>query len=126
MLNLYLWMMAASFAEILSFMAKADVDPGKAIDIWKTTVFNNYVIENKSEKVLKADFKRHFTVDLTLKDIQLAMEIAEELGFPTPIASTVRDLFTECKAMGLSELDYISIVKLYESIWGVKVAGTKS
>jgi 3-hydroxyisobutyrate dehydrogenase-like beta-hydroxyacid dehydrogenase len=59
------------------------------------------------------------TVDVAAKDIDLALAAAKEMNLPMPITSLARELFRVMQANGQGGLDFIGIVKLFETMAGL-------
>ena len=55
-----------------------------------------------------------FGTDLMLKDLGLAMEIAQSAGAQTPLGTHARDLYKAHSDAGHGKLDFSSILKLIE------------
>jgi 3-hydroxyisobutyrate dehydrogenase-like beta-hydroxyacid dehydrogenase len=53
-----------------------------------------------------------FALRLGLKDVRLALQVAEESSAPMPVASLIRDNMLDALAHGQGEMDWSSIAKV--------------
>jgi 3-hydroxyisobutyrate dehydrogenase len=77
---------------------------------WSLEVYNPYpgVMENAPAS---KDYKPGFMVDLMVKDLGLAMEIAEQSHFDNPMGRLARELYTQHQSAGNGQLDFSSILQ---------------
>ena len=77
---------------------------------WSLEVYNPYpgVMENAPAS---KGYKPGFMVDLMVKDLGLAMEIAEQSHFDNPMGQLARELYTQHQAAGSGQLDFSSILQ---------------
>lgn len=77
---------------------------------WSLEVYNPYpgVMENAPAS---KDYKPGFMVDLMVKDLGLAMEIAEQSHFDNPMGQLARELYTQHQNAGNGQLDFSSILQ---------------
>lgn len=82
---------------------------------------SSYQFRKRMPRVLNRDFDPGFSASNTRKDVRLALDMADAIDAPTPITSTVHELYKRAEGEGLGEEDSISIVKLFEETTGVPV-----
>lgn len=82
---------------------------------------SSYQFRKRMPRVLSRDFEPGFSTSNTRKDVRLALDMADAVDAPTPITSTVHELYKRAEGEGLGEEDGISIVKLFEGTTGVPV-----
>jgi 3-hydroxyisobutyrate dehydrogenase len=77
---------------------------------WSLEVYNPYpgVMENAPAS---NDYKPGFMVDLMVKDLGLALEIAEQSAFDNPMGQLARQLYSQHQAAGNGQLDFSSILR---------------
>ena len=80
-----------------------------------------YQFRKRMPRVLGRGFNPGFSTSNTRKDVRLALDMADAVDAPTPITSTVHELYKRAEGEGLGEEDSISIVKLFEGTTGVPV-----
>ena len=105
-------------AEALEMGARHGLDPAVLSEImlassgrnWSLEVYNPYpgVMENAPAS---NDYKPGFMVDLMVKDLGLAMEIAQTASFENPMGQLARDLYQEHQRDGNGERDFSSILE---------------
>lgn len=73
-------------------------------------------------KILEGDFSPTFTVDLLYKDNMLALRMLEEAQASIIVGNAVQTLNGLARAGGHGSADTSAVVKVYETLLGVKVA----
>lgn len=104
--------------EALEMGVRNGLDPRVLSDImlassgrnWSLEVYNPYpgVMENAPAS---KDYKPGFMVDLMVKDLGLAMEIAEQSHFENRMGQLARELYTEHQTAGNGQRDFSSILQ---------------
>lgn len=105
----------AAGAEGLMLGAAAGVDLRKLDEVIRNSSGNSNAYRSMAERVMKGDFKAAFALNLAYKDAHLALELADELGVPTPLAAQVHNLMRMARGMGLGTSDTSSIMRVYET-----------
>ena len=77
---------------------------------WSLEVYNPYpgVMETAPAS---NDYKPGFMVDLMVKDLGLAMEIAEQSDFENPMGQLARELYVQHQSTGNGQVDFSSILR---------------
>ncbi len=109
-------------AEALEMGVRNGMDPGVLSEImlassgrnWSLEVYNPYpgVMENAPAS---NDYKPGFMVDLMVKDLGLAMEIAEHSGVDNAMGKLARELYTQHQEAGNGPRDFSSILERLKS-----------
>jgi 3-hydroxyisobutyrate dehydrogenase len=104
--------------EALEMGARNGLDPGVLSEImlassgrnWSLEVYNPYpgVMETAPAS---NDYRPGFMVDLMVKDLGLAMEIAERCEFENPMGQLARALYTQHRDAGNGSRDFSSILE---------------
>ncbi|MEM1153584.1 MAG: 3-hydroxyisobutyrate dehydrogenase [Pseudomonadota bacterium] len=104
--------------EALEMGARNGLDPAVLSEImlassgrnWSLEVYNPYpgVMEGAPAS---NDYKPGFMVDLMVKDLGLALEIAEGCDFENPMGRLARDLYSEHQQAGKGQMDFSSILQ---------------
>ncbi|WP_116368088.1 3-hydroxyisobutyrate dehydrogenase [Parahaliea mediterranea] len=104
--------------EALEMGARNGLDPKVLSEImlassgrnWSLEVYNPYpgVMENAPAS---KDYKPGFMVDLMVKDLGLALDIAGQCDFDNPMGQLARTLYSEHQAAGNGSLDFSSILQ---------------
>ena len=121
-LNLHLWINMAGFSECVVLASRLGVSPKTLTEVFNNTVFKNYVTEYKAQKIIDDEWSPVATVDLAVKDLRLAMEVARDVEVPTPLGSMVKELFTATAQMGMRDLDVMAIAIAYGKLANEKIS----
>lgn len=113
-----------SVAEAFVLGAKAGLDPKKMFDAVKGGAAASWSLENKAPMMWSRDFNPGFKVRLHLKDLNLALEAAEDLDVELPLTRQVRDMLEKLVKQGRGDEDNGALVKVIEELAGVKVHRT--
>jgi 3-hydroxyisobutyrate dehydrogenase-like beta-hydroxyacid dehydrogenase len=110
--NFMIASMLETFGEAFAALRKSGVEPQAFLEImsalWGSPVYANYGRIIAEEKFDPAGF----ALKLGLKDVRLALALAEECGAPMPIASLIRDQMISALAHGQGESDWSSVAKV--------------
>ncbi len=81
---------------------------------WSLEVYNPYpgVMENAPAS---NGYKPGFMVDLMVKDLGLAMEIAQQCDFANPMGQLARELYSQHQQAGNGQMDFSSILEKLQS-----------
>jgi 3-hydroxyisobutyrate dehydrogenase-like beta-hydroxyacid dehydrogenase len=102
-----------SLGEAMALVAKGGVDKHQYLDILTSTLFSAPVYKTYGALIADERFEpAGFAAPLGQKDIRLALEAAEALQVPLPIASLLRDRFLTLLANGGEHLDWSAISQL--------------
>ena len=103
-------------AEALAMGAKHNLDPKVLSEImlassgrnWSLEVYNPYpgVMDNTPAS---NDYQPGFMVDLMLKDLRLAMEIADTAGIDNAMGKLAKELYEKHQEAGHGSLDFSSV-----------------
>lgn len=86
------------------------VDKGSVLDLVTSTLFNAPVYKGYGSAIAEERFEpAGFKLALGLKDVRLAMDAAEKVNVPLPLASTLRDTHIESLAHGEGHLDWAAL-----------------
>lgn len=79
------------------------------------------VLERMPQTVFDRRFEPTFTIELSLKDMGLALALGRELGVPLPLPALVEQIYIDARARGLGQESTAAIVKLLEEVAGVEL-----
>jgi 3-hydroxyisobutyrate dehydrogenase len=104
--------------EALEMGARNGLDPSVLSEImlassgrnWSLEVYNPYPGVMESAPASN-DYKPGFMVDLMLKDLGLAMEIAEHSDFDNPMGQLAKELYSQHREAGNGQRDFSSILQ---------------
>jgi L-threonate 2-dehydrogenase len=109
-------------AEALAFGAKAGIDTQVLFDVISNSAGNSWMFTNRVPHMLDGDYRPLSAVNIFVKDLGIVLEMAREMGFPAPMAGLAHQLFITAAVSGHGKEDDAAVVKVYESMAGVKVA----
>jgi 3-hydroxyisobutyrate dehydrogenase len=108
-------------SEALVLAQKAGANLNTLYEVIKTSAGNSWAFEIKAPNMLKKEFKPGFKIWLQHKDLDLAMDMASNLGVPTPLLAYSCEIFKSAKALGLEDLDHSAIIRFAEKISEIKI-----
>jgi 3-hydroxyisobutyrate dehydrogenase-like beta-hydroxyacid dehydrogenase len=109
-------------AEALSLGVKAGVPLETLTEVISTSSGSNYLMQSWLPRTLFAgDLSGGFALDLLMKDLNAALQWANEMGAPTFGGSVVQQLYRLAKASGGARLDYSVVARIYEEACGVEL-----
>ena len=99
------------------------LDPGNVVDILNaSTGMNNSTLNKFHQFILSRTFDSGFSLDLMVKDLNTAIEVARSTGSPARLAEACLDAWTEAQAaLGLG-LDHTAVVRYWEKLAGTELA----
>jgi len=111
----------AILAEAFVMARKTGVDPKVMIDIINNGAARSYMSETKGyAHILPDRFEGPATIDIQIKDMGLALELARASGMPLPIGALVSQVYQMARALGLGDKDSAGMVKAYDILAGGK------
>ncbi len=109
-------------AEVLLVGRRFGVDPQIMNDILNASTGRNNSTENKMARyVFSRSFSSGFSIDLMLKDLTTATDLAQELGVPALFSRTCRELWAAAQARLEKGVDHTGVVKWFEELAHVRL-----
>lgn len=119
--NLILGITIVAASEAMTLGVKGGVKLEKMLEILAGASGDLWVLRNLFPAAFAGDYTTRFRVDLMLKDLNLAEELAYDVAAPTPMGSLAKNLFLSLSAQGEGAADCTSILKTFESLANTKV-----
>jgi 3-hydroxyisobutyrate dehydrogenase len=113
--NSWVGVIMAGVAQSVQFARALDVDPRlflSAIDGGPTGAPYAQV---KGEAVLSGNYATSFAVDGAVKDLRLMVDAAAQVGFPTALLDTLRELYAQASAAGHGDADMAAVAESFAS-----------
>ncbi|MEW6271292.1 MAG: NAD(P)-dependent oxidoreductase [Thermodesulfobacteriota bacterium] len=107
--------------EGLAVCAKSGIDLRTMVDMVRAAGGGNLFIDRMVEGINQRGRPTEFALDLAAKDAGLLLDVARELGVPTPVGAEVAQALVAAKAFGLGGRDFTEIVEVAERLAGVKL-----
>jgi 3-hydroxyisobutyrate dehydrogenase len=107
-------------AEVLAVAAKFGIEPRAALDVLNASTGRNQSTEVKYGRyVLSRAFDSGFAMQLMVKDLRIALDIAHDAGVPVPISATALEEWTGAIAALGHRADHTEIAEYVEHRAGV-------
>jgi 3-hydroxyisobutyrate dehydrogenase-like beta-hydroxyacid dehydrogenase len=111
--NFLIAVVIESLGEAVALVTKGGVDRHAYLDLLTSTLFNAPVYKVYGKLIADEKFEpAGFAAPLGFKDVRLALQAAEDLRVPLPLASLLRDRFLRLLAEGGDHLDWSAISML--------------
>jgi 3-hydroxyisobutyrate dehydrogenase-like beta-hydroxyacid dehydrogenase len=105
-----------ALSEALMLGVKAGVSAPEMLDIIQSSTGRSYVADRYGPCMLNGDYDPSFALGLALKDMKLAMELADTLAIDLPMSSLVTMLYTQaCDQYGTDSNHLIAVRMLEEA-----------
>ncbi len=111
--------LAATY-EALTLGAKAGLDPVTMLEVLRVSSGTNHAVESKIPKYLLRDQPMGFSLDLSHKDVTLAVAAGEALGMPMRMGRLTAELWQQAIDQRGPKQDYLQVVHLFEDLAGVR------
>lgn len=107
----------------MAFSARLGLDTRSVFETLKNAAAWSWMFENRVPQMLGADWTAHSALAIFVKDLGIVLDEAKRLMSYAPIASVAHTLYLAGAARGMSTQADARVVRLWESITGVSVAG---
>jgi len=91
------------------------VSPAILLEIIKQSALNSPMYQSKGASIIDGNFMPRFLLDHMLKDINLILDAAKDMGAPLPAIEASQELFALASQRGFGREDYSAVVKVLES-----------
>lgn len=105
-----------AFASMLALGQRAGLSREVLVDAFTSGAFASPSYVGKRAKVLARDWSPEFTLELTLKDVLLNVELQKELGVSLPVHRAIASQVRDAVASGLGGLDLYAIEEYYAKL----------
>ena len=105
----------AILSEALLLCKKSGTDLSKVLDAIRGGSAGSAVLESKSPKILKEDYKPGFKIDLHIKDLNNAILTGEKLHIPMPLTEEIIRMYRELSESGMGNDDHSALYKYFEN-----------
>ncbi len=109
-----------SLAEALVLGEKGGIDPQRLFEMLTATIFGSPVVRNYGARIVATEFEpAGFALPLGLKDVNLALRAAADLGSPLPVAQVVREHLLQALARGRDGYDWAGLASVIREAAGL-------
>lgn len=112
-----------SLVEGLALGTKAGVDPNLLREVVSNSSGSTTVWRSGTAAILKDRLAPTFDLRLVKKDLQLALDLAEELGVETPMARTSGELLDRFVALGFEAEEIYATIRHHEEALACTIRG---
>lgn len=104
-------------AEALLIGRRFGLDPTAMIDVLNASTGRNNSTENKFKQyIISRAFNSGFSLDLMVKDLTTAVELARETGTPVPFSVACREFWAAAQSTLDKEVDHTAVVRWFEEM----------
>ncbi len=100
-----------ALAEALTLAYRAGADPDRVVEAIGGGVAGSWILDNRSQKMLKDDYPLGFRLRLHRKDLAIALATARDVQVPAPIASLVATIEDALIAQGYGDEDMSNLAR---------------
>jgi len=113
-------------AEALLIGRRFGLDPSVMIDVFNASTARNNSTENKLKQfVLSRSFASGFSLELMVKDLTTAVELAHATCTPAPFSAECRELWAAAQAELEEDADHTAVVQWFERLARVRLEGSE-
>ena len=111
-------------AEALIVGRRFNLSPAVMVDVLNSSTGRNNSTENKFKQfILSRSFDSGFSMDLMLKDLSTAVQMAQETGTPALFSAACRELWAAARSAMAPGADHTAVVRWLEEIAGEELTG---
>lgn len=107
-------------AEAFTLARKCGLDLQLVYDTIRISAGNSRIFENRGRFLIDRDFSTRSTLQIQLKDTDIAYRTANSVGAPSFLCNTARELFKLSVAKFPPTDDSIEVARLYEELCGIE------
>lgn len=113
----------ASAAEAMAFAARLGLNTRLLFDFITISGGTSWMFENRVPHMLSNDYTPYSALDIFVKDMGIVTRESSSLKVPLHLSTTAHQLYLSGSAAGWGRKDDASVVKVYETLTGVRVEG---
>ncbi|ANM60602.1 ketose-bisphosphate aldolase class-II family protein [Arabidopsis thaliana] len=113
----------ASAAEAMAFGARLGLNTRKLFNVISNSGGTSWMFENRVPHMLDNDYTPYSALDIFVKDLGIVTREGSSRKVPLHISTVAHQLFLAGSAAGWGRIDDAGVVKVYETLAGIKVEG---
>ncbi len=113
----------AGVAEGMVIGAKCGLDAAQLHQVLMASAASSFMLRMLPDFTLRRNFEPGFTIDNQTKDVNLATDLARDLGVPTMLGAVAAQLLRTAQAEGLGDRHIAAVIQPLERLTGVEVGG---
>jgi putative dehydrogenase len=114
--NLLCGIHGVAAAEAMALGLREGLDPALLYDVITHSAGNSWMFENRIAHVLAGDYTPLSAVDIYVKDLGLALDMARASKFPLPLGSIAHQMFMHAATAGYAKEDDAAVIKIFPGI----------
>ena len=107
-------------AEAVTLAEKAGISVEKCMEVIAGSAVGNLIVDSKVGVINTGKYDAAFSVDMMLKDFDLALDAAKAYKASLPVTALTRQFYEESSAKGRGSEDYAVLVKRMEENVGIE------
>lgn len=109
-------------AEGVLMAQRFGLEPGRAVDILNASSgMNNSTLNKFHQFILSRTFNSGFSLDLMVKDLNTALEVARDTGSPGPFAAACLRAWSEAQSALGPGADHTAVARYWEQLAGTEL-----
>jgi 3-hydroxyisobutyrate dehydrogenase-like beta-hydroxyacid dehydrogenase len=113
--------MLTGFCAMMTLGVRQGLDARRLLEVIQGGAFSSPLFGSKGPRIFARNFSADFKLSLMLKDQELVLKTAHDLGYAMPTEAAIRDVLSSAVTAGLGDGDLSGLVRLFESWAGVTV-----
>jgi 2-hydroxy-3-oxopropionate reductase len=113
-MNMILALQVEALAEALALVTKAGIAGERLVEVMQSSMARAGVLDVKAPNLLKGEYVPSFPLRLMYKDLNLAMDLAKQLGLTLPAGAAARETYGAVKKSAKEDLDYSAVMKFWK------------
>jgi 3-hydroxyisobutyrate dehydrogenase-like beta-hydroxyacid dehydrogenase len=113
-MNLILALEVDALAEALALVTAAGLQGEKLVEVMQSSMARSGVLDIKSQNLLKGDYTPSFPLRLMLKDMRLALELAQQTHVELPATEAAFKTYSTVKEAAKEDVDYSAVMKFWK------------
>jgi 3-hydroxyisobutyrate dehydrogenase-like beta-hydroxyacid dehydrogenase len=113
-MNAILALQVEALAEAMVLVTAAGLQPEKLVEVMQSSMARSGVLDIKSQNLLQGDYTPSFPLRLMLKDVDLAMELAKQVGVTLPATAAAQATYGAVKREAKEDMDYSGVMKFWK------------
>lgn len=97
-------------AEAFALASQYDIDHAEFFDIVDSGAASSSIVAHKMPNVIESEFEPGFTVNGAIKDLNYAIDLADNVEYQMPIAEIVTDRYEHAAERGRETEDYSALI----------------
>jgi 3-hydroxyisobutyrate dehydrogenase len=111
--------------EGMAVAAKAGIDLEILARIVPVSAGQSRTFDNAARNILNGTFAAGGTLDIVAKDIDLACQLARDVGAPAALGALASDFYKRAQAQGWGQEGFPAVARVLEAMAGVELRGGK-